>query len=273
MQSVHDHPVLNYFRTTGDGQAIKISDFVDEAEYHRLDVYKTAYKITGAEDQMGFGVQVGSSFVLGYAFDRGERSFVERDRILLNLIRPHVIQAYLHLEELAGHQELQRDLQTALRENGVGLVILDGARKIVHKTPGAWEKIAACMPVPDDGATLPETLTRWAFGGNETPDSLTLGAEPTRLILRRKRQNENRLLVFLSEENSAAAAERLARFNLTPREHEVLRWIGEGKSNSEIATILGVSTATAKTHVERILAKLGVENRTAAASVLRSIGL
>jgi DNA-binding CsgD family transcriptional regulator len=273
MRSLHDHPVLNYFKTTGDGQAIKISDFVDEAEYHQLDVYRTIYKNTGAEDQMGFGVQVDGGFVLGYAFDRGERSFVERDRILLNLIRPHVIQAYLHLDELAGHQELQRDLQTALRENGVGLVILDGARKIVHKTPGVWEKFAACMPVPDDEETLPKTIAHWAFGGSETPDSLTLGAEPSRLILRRKRQDENRLLLFLSEENSAAAAERLARFSLTPREREVLRWIAEGKSNGEIGTILGVSPATAKTHVERILAKLGVENRTAAASVLRSIGL
>ena len=221
---------------------------------------------------MGFGVQCERRFVLGFSFHRAERSYTERDRMLLNLIRPHVIRAYLQLEELAGYQELQHDLQTALRENGVGVLVLDGARKIIHKTPGIWRKIAACMPVPDDEKTLPETLSRWAFGGSETPDSLTLGAEPTRLILRRNRQNENRLLVFVSEENSAAAAERLARFNLTPREHEVLRWIGEGKSNGEIAAILGVSISTAKTHVERILAKLGVENRTAAAMVLRSVG-
>jgi DNA-binding CsgD family transcriptional regulator len=273
MDATHDHPVLNYFKATGDGQALKISDFVAEADYHELDTYKVLFKATGAEDQMGIGVNLKSSFVLGYAFDRGERSFTERERLLLNLIRPHVIQAYSHLEELADCHQLHRDLQTALRENGVGVLILNGARAIIHKTPGVWKRLAAFMPVPDDALSLPDTLARWAFGGDKSDDVLTLGAEPSRLIIRRKRQDKNRLLLLLSEQSSTAAAERLVRYNLTPREQEVLCWIAEGKSNSELATILGVSTATAKTHVERILAKLGVENRTAAASVLRSVGL
>ena len=86
-------------------------------------------------------------------------------------------------------------------------------------------------------------------------------------------RQSNRLLLLLSEENSAAAAERLARYQLTPRETEVLRWIAAGKSNAEIGAILGVTTGTAKIHVERILTKLGVENRTAAAALLRQFGI
>lgn len=56
-----------------------------------------------------------------------------------------------------------------------------------------------------------------------------------------------------------------AAASLTPREQEVLRWVAEGKSNAAIAVILSVSPATVKCHVERILEKLRVENRTAAA--------
>ncbi len=52
---------------------------------------------------------------------------------------------------------------------------------------------------------------------------------------------------------------------LTAREREVFEWIGQGKTNGEIASILGRSVHTVKRHVERILAKLGVENRCAAA--------
>jgi len=52
---------------------------------------------------------------------------------------------------------------------------------------------------------------------------------------------------------------------LTPREHEVLHWLSEGKRNSEIAKILGCSTRTIEKHVENILAKTGTETRTAAA--------
>lgn len=52
---------------------------------------------------------------------------------------------------------------------------------------------------------------------------------------------------------------------LTPREREVLRLIGQGKSNQEIADELIIGIKTVKTHVSNILAKLGVEDRTQAA--------
>ncbi len=54
------------------------------------------------------------------------------------------------------------------------------------------------------------------------------------------------------------------QYPLTPRELEVLKWLAEGKSNAEIAIILGNSIHTIKRHVESILAKLGVEHRRAA---------
>lgn len=53
---------------------------------------------------------------------------------------------------------------------------------------------------------------------------------------------------------------------LTLREREVLRWLARGKSNAEIGAILGISAATVGKHLEHIYPKLGVENRTAAAS-------
>jgi DNA-binding CsgD family transcriptional regulator len=59
--------------------------------------------------------------------------------------------------------------------------------------------------------------------------------------------------------------------SLSRRELEALAWIAQGKTNSELAAILGISLSTAKKHVEHILDKLGVETRTAAASIaLRS---
>jgi len=49
---------------------------------------------------------------------------------------------------------------------------------------------------------------------------------------------------------------------LSAREKEILRWIHLGKSNSEIGTILGISPLTVKNHVQKILRKLNVQNRT-----------
>jgi DNA-binding NarL/FixJ family response regulator len=61
-------------------------------------------------------------------------------------------------------------------------------------------------------------------------------------------------------------AERMGVENLTHREFEVLEQIVSGKSNKEIATELAVSEATVKTHVNSLLGKLGVADRTQAAT-------
>jgi DNA-binding NarL/FixJ family response regulator len=67
---------------------------------------------------------------------------------------------------------------------------------------------------------------------------------------------------------AAAAPPREA---LTPRELEILQLLAQGKSNPQIAQELVISRLTAKTHVERIIRKLGVSDRTQAA--LRAIEL
>ena len=59
----------------------------------------------------------------------------------------------------------------------------------------------------------------------------------------------------------------LTSLKLTPREAEVLFWISQGKSNYDIGVIVGAKTGTVCKHVEHILGKLNVENRTAAAVI------
>jgi DNA-binding CsgD family transcriptional regulator len=60
-----------------------------------------------------------------------------------------------------------------------------------------------------------------------------------------------------------------ADFGLTPREAEVLRWLGTGKTDREIAGLLGTSPRTVHKHLQRVYVKLGVETRTAA--VMRAL--
>jgi DNA-binding NarL/FixJ family response regulator len=61
--------------------------------------------------------------------------------------------------------------------------------------------------------------------------------------------------------------------SLTVREHEVLRLVATGKTNQQIGVMLAVSTRTAKAHVERIIARLGVANRTEAVARAISLGM
>lgn len=60
------------------------------------------------------------------------------------------------------------------------------------------------------------------------------------------------------------SAKPLEALGLTPREAEVLLWVAQGKSNGDIATILGCAENTVKVHLSRIFEKLGFENRNAA---------
>jgi transcriptional regulator EpsA len=57
--------------------------------------------------------------------------------------------------------------------------------------------------------------------------------------------------------------------SLSAREEEILAWVAEGKTNSEISRILAISSFTVKNHVQRIIRKLGASNRTEAVTKYR----
>jgi len=72
---------------------------------------------------------------------------------------------------------------------------------------------------------------------------------------------------------AARLIERMARSNLTPREHQVLQLVAKGLTNKEIGRALGISDNTARNHVNSIIEKLEVSDRTEAATIAISQGL
>ena len=73
--------------------------------------------------------------------------------------------------------------------------------------------------------------------------------------------------MYSASDCGQSSIQAFASLKLTPREAEVLFWISQGKSNHEIGMIVGAKTGTICKHVEHILSKLNVENRTSAAVV------
>jgi len=91
-----------------------------------------------------------------------------------------------------------------------------------------------------------------------------------RLFLKKEKISTDQITLLLLELIDGKAEERVRRHRgLTRREDEVLSWLKHGKTNPEIAEILGMAAATVSKHLERIYQKLGVENRTAAANLVQ----
>ncbi len=88
------NPIAAHFLRTGDGQAARISDFITRRELHRLELYRQVYEPMGVEYQIAFTLSSGVNRILGVALSRGQRDFTARERDLLNLARPYLIQAY-----------------------------------------------------------------------------------------------------------------------------------------------------------------------------------
>ena len=88
----------------------------------------------------------------------------------------------------------------------------------------------------------------------DTPQDRLL--EAIHLIYAKKR--------YFPADIAARLIERMARSNLTPREHQVLQLVAKGLTNKEIGRALGISDNTARNHVNSIIEKLEVSDRTEA---------
>lgn len=152
-------------------------------------------------------------------------------------------------EELAMRIEAENQLRQSL-DRAVVLVAKDG--RIVFSSRLAEALLHRFFPDHQAGR-LPTGLE--APGG---PLLVRHFAEPGRDDLR---------LLILEEPNHPPGPAALLKLGLTPREAEVLYWLAQGKSNPDIATILGAGVRTVHKHVENIFRKLGLETRNAAALV------
>jgi DNA-binding NarL/FixJ family response regulator len=165
---------------------------------------------------------------------------------------------------------LTQSARAALDATGRYLLGVDPEGHILWSTPQA-NRLLTSTQADYPGQLIGETAQWLAAlaGGANVPAQFTPapGADGRRLQFGFVgRTGPDELLLQLAELNQPAPEQLLReRLGLTAREAEVLTWLGRGKSNRDIAEILGLSPRTVNKHLETIYDKLGVENRTAAA--------
>ncbi len=141
--------------------------------------------------------------------------------------------------------------------------------KLVWQTPLARRWLPDYFDTPPD--VVPQALLQWLTVAQGNPEqrplSIVRGSRQLVCTLQGRTVDEDWLVVLREVSDAAAVEAVMQTLKLTLRESEVLYWVVQGKTNRDIGDILGSSPATVKKHLERVYEKLGVETRTAAATV------
>lgn len=168
------------------------------------------------------------------------------------------------------------DARRAIDAAGRGVAAFDADGAPAWATPRGEALLPVAAAAPD-GAALLAGWVAASLGAalSQSPD-LTLTAADGRSVRLTAigRAASGHLLARIAPAAGADPAAALSRgLGVSEREGQVLAWLARGKSNRDIAEILSLSPRTVTKHVEQIFAKLGVENRTAAAAAaIRMMG-
>jgi DNA-binding response OmpR family regulator len=170
---------------------------------------------------------------------------------------------------------LTQSARAALDVSGRYLLAVNSEGKIMWATPQAQKLLSdALSSGSDDDVVLPDPIPLWLdqarkgkAGSKATIMTALPGNDQLRLQFMGRFGTNEFLLRLAKDSGTETPTEFSSELGLTTREGEVLSWLSKGKTNRDIAQILGLSPRTVDKHLEQIYSKLGVENRTAAAAI------
>lgn len=248
---VEQHPVCVRHQQ-GRFRALKLTDFGTRRELHDSLVYDVWLKPLGVEHELNVPIPSPLWHTKTFLFDRsGGRDFTERDRLVLDLLQPHLTRLWEAARTRRLLSAALARLDGAAAHDASGVVLLDGTERIDFVSAPARRLLREFFP-PQAGGRLPKELASWLEAGGTTPF---------------QQRRDTYLLTVARNNGALLLVERRDEARLTQREKEVLSWVARGKTNAEIARLLWVSPGTVRKHLENVYAKLGVSTRTAAVAM------
>lgn len=245
------HPLCSYRERTGDWTtAHTVSEFASQRAFRRTAIWDELYRYELINYWLDMGLDPQEGVTSVFIFVHGTRDFGDRERLLLQLLQPHLDRRAREVETRAAAVDALAAVEDAGDQpHDIVLATLRGT--IEFGSPRSRELLRRYLGV-SNGA-VPEAILR---GTTVVPGAAG------RLTIRTARAGDL-VVLLLAEED--ARAERL-----TPRQREVLAGVAAGLTDAEIADRLGVARATVGKHLEAIYERLDVHNRTSAAALLRS---
>jgi DNA-binding CsgD family transcriptional regulator len=279
-----EHPILKNMAQAIHG-AYKISDFASTKELHYLEgVYQQFLRVLNMEEQMTLFLPPSTlePIMVGFAFNRSERGFTERDRFVLNLLRPHLIQSYEKAKYYQKLYQSRHEFQQIL--NDLGAITINSTGYIQSIAPQATRWLETYYPKPTLTSHLPDCLQSWVKQQIENltqpselanPSMITrIQCDDRELTIRLVIQEIGKQYVLLLSEKALSLKTRLQILGLSAQETNVLATVMQEPKIEAIATEIGISPSTARKHLENIRKKLGVNSiPEAIAHALTQLGL
>jgi DNA-binding CsgD family transcriptional regulator len=265
----HQHPLIHHFLSTGDGSAHRISDFWNQKKFHASPIYQLVYRPMGVEYQMAVTLPAPRPIVVGIALSRGDADFSDRDLAVLNVLRPHLAQAWYNAKDQGHLRSLLSAASDATADSGAGLIVLSDPPH--ELTPGALVSLYRFFGRPPTTSPLPVRVDRWMA----SQQSRLSGQGPLELLQPLRSEIDGRRVVLrylpgesthpgallLREEQTRLERKSLDSLGLTAREAEIVDCVMRGESNAAIGKTLHVAPTTVKKHLDNIYVKLGVRGR------------
>jgi DNA-binding CsgD family transcriptional regulator len=256
-QHAGENPLLQRYLRTRDGRALRFSDVLSRKELRGLSLYRDFYAPLEVEHQIAFILPSTPRLTIGVALTRTKADFSERDRQLLELTRPHLIQAYRAAELRERLTATIGGLRRGLDADGIALILLEDDGTVGFASAAAAEMLTGGEVALVEGVSPPPPIVEW-LGREARSGSIEVGG---RTLLLRRTRSEGRLVVVLDEPAQALSLPALLGLGLTPREAAVLRELALGAPTSTAAATLGMAPRTLAKHLQRVNAKLGVGDR------------
>jgi DNA-binding CsgD family transcriptional regulator len=253
------HPLLSA-HAARRRPALRLSEAVEPRQLSHSELYGDLLHPSGVEYAITIGVRAEREMVVA-GLGRSERQFSERDRDVLDLVRP-VLEAALR--DAQARERLVRALATTAPP-GTAVVLLDRYGEIEHSSLDAERWLAEHFGVAEHAGWLPEAVAAW----------LALPPLPPLVSVRDGRRLTVHLLpgdphaLLLEEEVASFRPDALDRLGLTARETEVLCAAAAIEEEADIAWELCLSLHAVRDRLAHLEAKLGVQ--TAAEAVDRAL--
>ena len=270
---MHEHPFLEHWDS---GQAVfkpaTLSDLVSRPSWRETALYNEVYRPFRIEHMLGVAVRISRPSKLHVVAMRGTTDFDARDRHALGVLAPHLEAAYRYAESVSDLKAQLAGLLRGLEVDGSAAIHVRPDLRIRQMSPHAQDLLTAYFPW-SDRSRLPAPIDDWLRRQGGSIEAALVPLKPLvverdgrRLTVQVLRSHGGPFLLLCERKLRIAPAD-IASLGLTPRETEVLAWLAHGKSNAEIAGILGLSPTTIKHCLERIYGKLDVGTRAAATAV------